>query len=668
MLETLTVLATDGPGATTVELPSRCEENDPDCDTATLIVDAPESDELAVAYAVSVPQWQPAYRVVLGEDEARLQVWALVHNASEEAWTEVDLRLATAAPFSFESNISRPRRQARPDASGHFRASPTLGVVTGSRTRRLADGDDDLCPDEPEDYDGFEDEDGCPDLDNDHDNIADVDDACPSEAENYNGMEDTDGCPDRARVVVQSSQIQILERLFFEEGSSAVQAASAPILDAIAATLQANPDVRRVRIEGHASNQEQGTWALSAERAATVRSALIERGVEVERLMTVAFGDSRPVGSPERDRRAEFRVDERGTVAEDRDAVTPATLALNTQIESASGAVVYHAPARVSVRAGATALIAVLDRSLRGGDVLLYRPDAAVAGSDRHPFRAARLVAPDDIRLVPGPVAVFARDRFAGEGIVGSLEPGERAFIPYRLDTGVHVQVEQHQTDEPRNIVALERGILTVASMNVHATRYTIEAGTDPAGRVHVRHMRRAGHRVRGELPPGTERSPGALVIPLPLSANETSVLRVEEQRVVQRNVDLLGDLRTVVDVFDGTNLPPQQRETLGRAIRLRVQLRENEDARSELRRQLTDAAQRSAELRRNLNSLEQRGDEAVRRTLRVRLREAVSRTEGIARSIDEAGVQRIDRRTELVGLLASLRIAPLAESPVERR
>ncbi len=54
----------------------------------------------------------------------------------------------------------------------------------------------DLCPDEPEDHDGFEDEDGCPDPDNDQDGILDIYDRCPDEREDKDGFEDEDGCPD----------------------------------------------------------------------------------------------------------------------------------------------------------------------------------------------------------------------------------------------------------------------------------------------------------------------------------------------------------------------------------------------------------------------------------------------------------------------------------------
>ena len=52
------------------------------------------------------------------------------------------------------------------------------------------------CRNDPEDMDGFEDEDGCPDPDNDQDGILDTDDKCPNEGEDFDGFEDEDGCPE----------------------------------------------------------------------------------------------------------------------------------------------------------------------------------------------------------------------------------------------------------------------------------------------------------------------------------------------------------------------------------------------------------------------------------------------------------------------------------------
>ncbi len=60
--------------------------------------------------------------------------------------------------------------------------------------------DQDACPDDPEDKDGFEDSDGCPEPDNDEDGILDVDDRCPNVAEDKDGDEDRDGCPEGDKI------------------------------------------------------------------------------------------------------------------------------------------------------------------------------------------------------------------------------------------------------------------------------------------------------------------------------------------------------------------------------------------------------------------------------------------------------------------------------------
>ncbi len=56
--------------------------------------------------------------------------------------------------------------------------------------------DEDTCPDDPEDFDGFEDIEGCPDPDNDQDTILDIHDTCPNDPEDFDGFRDDGGCPD----------------------------------------------------------------------------------------------------------------------------------------------------------------------------------------------------------------------------------------------------------------------------------------------------------------------------------------------------------------------------------------------------------------------------------------------------------------------------------------
>jgi hypothetical protein len=72
-------------------------------------------------------------------------------------------------------------------------------MYTAESRDRDGDGipdNQDQCPTEAEDKDGFEDQDGCPDPDNDGDGIRDSDDKCPNQPEDMDGFQDTDGCPD----------------------------------------------------------------------------------------------------------------------------------------------------------------------------------------------------------------------------------------------------------------------------------------------------------------------------------------------------------------------------------------------------------------------------------------------------------------------------------------
>jgi outer membrane protein OmpA-like peptidoglycan-associated protein len=176
----------------------------------------------------------------------------------------------------------------------------------------------DNCPNDPEDMDGFEDDDGCPDPDNDHDGVMDAQDKCPTEPETINGVNDEDGCPDQgsSKVVLTPTKIEILDKVFFKTGSADIKPESFDLLNQVALTLLANPQVGNVRVEGHTDNRgkREGNLDLSQRRAESVRAYLVKRGVPDKRLEAQGFGPDRPVVSNrtgkgrETNRRVEFIV------------------------------------------------------------------------------------------------------------------------------------------------------------------------------------------------------------------------------------------------------------------------------------------------------------------------------------------------------------------------
>jgi large repetitive protein len=179
----------------------------------------------------------------------------------------------------------------------------------------------DHCPLDPEDIDGFEDDDGCPEEDNDRDGVPDSLDKCSGEKETINGVDDEDGCPDEGEehVEVTSEKITIDTKIHFDFDSARIKAESFNILDQVALTMKANPQLLKIRIEGHTDSRGTDDYnlLLSQRRAEAVMDYLISKGVKQSRLEAVGYGEQRPLVAGDNDeawatnRRVEFRILER---------------------------------------------------------------------------------------------------------------------------------------------------------------------------------------------------------------------------------------------------------------------------------------------------------------------------------------------------------------------
>jgi outer membrane protein OmpA-like peptidoglycan-associated protein len=216
-----------------------------------------------------------------------------------------------------------------PDAVRRDAFRVTAGVAwtpssEGSAVQGDRDGDgipdrEDLCPDEPEDKDGFQDADGCPDPDNDGDGILDKDDTCPNEPETVNGFEDFDGCPDQAvqggpRLALDRIDLQG-ERIEFVGRSARPTGASQQTLEGVAEVIKTYPSIRfRVEIgverSGDSRRSREADRRLTAERGRVIAAVLIARGAKPAQLDVAPLGSDRPLDARNpKDPRANRRVE-----------------------------------------------------------------------------------------------------------------------------------------------------------------------------------------------------------------------------------------------------------------------------------------------------------------------------------------------------------------------
>jgi outer membrane protein OmpA-like peptidoglycan-associated protein len=241
-----------------------------------------------------------------------------------------------------------------------FRLFVAFGWATAATD---SDGDGipdalDLCPQQAEDIDGYQDEDGCPEggpplaepelgeteleeecppigtgvntvigedgcpePDSDADGIPDSRDKCPFEMETINGIDDDDGCPDEGpgqTLYIAHVKIEIEATILFETGRSTIKEESKTILNQVALQILQHPDVKRVRVEGHTDSMgnPDDNLFLSQDRADSVRRYLITRGVAKDRLVAVGMGQEHPIATNDtlegrtKNRRVEFVIEQ----------------------------------------------------------------------------------------------------------------------------------------------------------------------------------------------------------------------------------------------------------------------------------------------------------------------------------------------------------------------
>jgi OOP family OmpA-OmpF porin len=126
--------------------------------------------------------------------------------------------------------------------------------------------------------------------------------------------------PPPARAKIVENKIVIDEKIQFEYDKAIILEVSHGILDEVVKVMKENPQVKKVRVEGHASDEGRGAAAneynkrLSDKRAGAVKDYLISKGIEAGRLESIGYGVDKPIAGNdteegrEKNRRVEFNI------------------------------------------------------------------------------------------------------------------------------------------------------------------------------------------------------------------------------------------------------------------------------------------------------------------------------------------------------------------------
>jgi hypothetical protein len=305
-----------------------------------------------------------------------------------------------------------------------------------------------------------------------------------------------------------------------------------------------------------------------------------------------------------------------------------------------AGTTRYTLPERVTVPDESATMVLLLHARVPGAAVFLFSPDAGVPDSSSHPFRVVRFTNASSGLLERGPIAVFEKGSFLGEGVLEPLPPKATATVPFALERSLAVQSEARFEELGARILKIEASQLWIERDQVHKTTYKVQNGGADAAHVLVKHLRSQGARLV-QPPPGTEDNvgTGSALVPLDVKAYGTGQLVVDERSPYQEPIDWLDDLAGVAvkAYLADSRSDPKIVTQLGPAWAIRDKLRALSDERNGLATEQADLQRNTQETRLSLKAIEKNKKAAdLAAKLTDRLKRDTDRLDAITKRLVE--------------------------------
>jgi hypothetical protein len=326
-----------------------------------------------------------------------------------------------------------------------------------------------------------------------------------------------------------------------------------------------------------------------------------------------------------------------------------------------SGATRYRLPARVTVPDASATMVLLINQRVPGEAVFLFAPDAGVPDSSSHPFRVARFTNATNGMLERGPIAVFEKGAFLGQGMLEPLPPKATATVPFALERSLAVESERRHLELGARLFKIEAGELVVERDSVTRTIYKIKNGSELSAKLLVRHSRLGAARLY-KPPAGTEDNLGAgnALVPIVVQAAARAELTVEERQPTQERTDWLSPVAddAVKAYLADARADRALVAALSGAWAQRDALKKANDERNSLTQSQAELEKSARETRLSLEAIEknkQAGD--LRAKLTARLADVTNRLDQITKKLVELNMRASELEVRFRDAIREIRL-----------
>lgn len=184
----------------------------------------------------------------------------------------------------------------------------------------------------------------------------------------------------------------------------------------------------------------------------------------------------------------------------------------------------YRVDHPVTVHRNQSALVPILQRPFEGRRVLLYNR----ATREKNPMACIELKNTTGLTLEGGPVTVMEEDTYVGEAMLDTMKPEDKRFVPYAVELGCTVSVEDSNENGPVFRAVANRGTLVVEHYLLRRTKYIVRNKAKRPATLFLEHPR-ADWELRDTAEPA-ETTEGFWRFKLELAAGASVELPVTER------------------------------------------------------------------------------------------------------------------------------------------
>src|SRR4029077_16206692 len=149
--------------------------------------------------------------------------------------------------------------------------------------------------------------------------------------------------------------------------------------------------------------------------------------------------------------------------------------------EDTATQIVFTLPTKISVAAGQSLVVPLIDRELRARRVDLFQP----ATDAHHPLAAIELTNAADTGLPPGVLTLYqqsdAGSSYLGDARLAALPAGDKRLLSYAIDTKVTID---QSVDTQQSIVkgTVAEGVMRLTRLQRRTHTYKVNAASPPPG------------------------------------------------------------------------------------------------------------------------------------------------------------------------------------------